>query len=183
MSIALFFTFAACILPWIAYFLADWRMTCITISVPLALAVAAPWLVPESARWLVSQGQVEKAIRILGKFERINGTKVPENVYQQFRVRIIFPSLFLTFRGRKRNDIKRHWKRFMLWLFVDVTGNLCPSMQGARSGQDLLRSWFIQESTFAKRYNSPHHYLVSYPHNKSASLLPTDSKAAKLEIF
>lgn len=89
MSIALFFTFAACILPWIAYYLADWRMTCITISVPLALAVAAPWLVPESARWLVSQGQVEKAIRILGKFERINGTKVPENVYQQFRVRIV----------------------------------------------------------------------------------------------
>ncbi|XP_032671207.1 organic cation transporter protein-like isoform X1 [Odontomachus brunneus] len=85
MSIALFFTFAACILPWIAYFLADWRMTCISISVPLALAVAAPWLVPESARWLVSQGQVEKAIKILGKFERINGTKVPENVYQHFR--------------------------------------------------------------------------------------------------
>ncbi|XP_012062879.1 PREDICTED: organic cation transporter protein [Atta cephalotes] len=85
MSIALFFTFAACILPWIAYFLADWRMTCIAISVPLALAIAAPWLVPESARWLVSQNQVEKAIRILGKFERINGTKVPENVYQQFR--------------------------------------------------------------------------------------------------
>ncbi|KAL6437617.1 hypothetical protein ACFW04_004202 [Cataglyphis niger] len=85
MSIALFFTFAACILPWIAYFLANWRMTCIAISVPLVLAVAAPWLVPESARWLVSQGQVEKAIEILGKFERMNGTKVPDNVYQQFR--------------------------------------------------------------------------------------------------
>lgn len=85
MSIALFFTFAACVLPWIAYFLADWRMTCIAISVPLVLAVAAPWLVPESARWLVSQGQVEKAIKILGKFERMNGTKVPDNVYQQFR--------------------------------------------------------------------------------------------------
>ncbi|XP_072757432.1 organic cation transporter protein-like [Anoplolepis gracilipes] len=85
MSIALFFTFAACILPWIAYFLADWRMTCIAISVPLVLAVAAPWLVPESARWLVSQGQVEKAIKILGKFERMNGTKVPDHVYQQFR--------------------------------------------------------------------------------------------------
>lgn len=85
MSIALFFTFAACILPWIAYFLADWRMTCIAISVPLVLAVAAPWLVPESARWLVSQGQVERAIEILGKFERVNGTKVPDHVYQQFR--------------------------------------------------------------------------------------------------
>ncbi|XP_076765735.1 organic cation transporter protein-like isoform X1 [Xylocopa sonorina] len=85
MSIAMFFTFAACVLPWIAYFLADWRMTCIATSVPLVLAVATPWLVPESARWLVSQGQVDKAIEILGKFEKINGTKVPDDVYKQFR--------------------------------------------------------------------------------------------------
>ncbi|CAK9820774.1 Organic cation transporter protein [Anthophora plagiata] len=85
MSIAMFFTFAACILPWIAYFLADWRMTCIVTSVPLVLAVATPWLVPESARWLVSQGQVDKAIEILSKFEQINGTKVPDDIYKRFR--------------------------------------------------------------------------------------------------
>ncbi|XP_017797048.1 PREDICTED: organic cation transporter protein [Habropoda laboriosa] len=85
MSIAMFFTFAACVLPWIAYFLADWRMTCIVTSVPLVLAVATPWLIPESARWLVSQGKVDKAIEILGKFERINGTKVPDDVYKRFR--------------------------------------------------------------------------------------------------
>ncbi|XP_031370094.1 organic cation transporter protein-like isoform X2 [Apis dorsata] len=85
MSIAMFFTFASCILPWIAYFLLNWRMTCIATSVPLVLAVATPWLIPESARWLVSQGQVDKAINILGKFERINGTKVPDDVYKRFR--------------------------------------------------------------------------------------------------
>ncbi|KAK9293637.1 hypothetical protein QLX08_011466 [Tetragonisca angustula] len=85
MSIAMFFTFAACILPWIAYFLADWRMTCIATSVPLVLAVMTPWLIPESARWLVSQGQVDRAIEILGKFERINGTKVPDDIYKRFR--------------------------------------------------------------------------------------------------
>lgn len=85
MSIALYFTVATCVLPWIAYFLADWRMTCIATSVPLILAVATPWLVPESARWLVSQGQVDKAIGILNKFEKINGTKVPDSVYKQFR--------------------------------------------------------------------------------------------------
>ena len=86
MSIALFFTLAACVLPWIAYYLADWRMTCIVTSVPLVLAVATPWLVPESARWLVSQGKIDKAIGILRKFERINGTKVPEDIYDDFKV-------------------------------------------------------------------------------------------------
>ncbi|XP_011305803.1 organic cation transporter protein [Fopius arisanus] len=85
MSIALFFTFAACILPWIAYFLADWRMTCIATSLPLLLAIATPWFVPESARWLVSMGQVDKAVEILKKFERINGTRVPASVYRRFK--------------------------------------------------------------------------------------------------
>ncbi|XP_012267339.2 organic cation transporter protein-like [Athalia rosae] len=85
MSIALFFTAASCLLPWIAYFLADWRLTCIVTSTPLVLALATPWLVPESARWLVSQGKVDRAISILRKFERINGKTVPENVYQDFK--------------------------------------------------------------------------------------------------
>ncbi|CAH1983512.1 unnamed protein product [Acanthoscelides obtectus] len=85
MSIAIFFTFAASILPWIAYYVADWRILCYVTSAPLALAVFTPWLVPESARWLVSQGETDKAISILRKFERINKSKVSESTYQRFR--------------------------------------------------------------------------------------------------
>ncbi|XP_025830038.1 organic cation transporter protein-like [Agrilus planipennis] len=84
MSIAIFFTFAAAVLPWIAWFLEDWRMFTVVTSVPLALAVLTPWVVPESARWLASQGKVDKAIEILKKFERINGTKVDDKIYTQF---------------------------------------------------------------------------------------------------
>ncbi|KAJ8948972.1 hypothetical protein NQ318_022996 [Aromia moschata] len=50
MSIAIFFTFAASILPWIAYYLADWKALCFVTSAPLALAILTPWFVPESAR-------------------------------------------------------------------------------------------------------------------------------------
>ncbi|XP_044269954.1 organic cation transporter protein [Tribolium madens] len=85
MSIAIFFTFAASILPWIAYYLADWKMLCYVTSAPLALAIITPWLVPESARWLVSQGKFDKAIGILRKFQRINKTKVEEETYNKFK--------------------------------------------------------------------------------------------------
>lgn len=85
MSIAIFFTFAASILPWIAYYLADWRYLCFATSFPLAIAILTLWLVPESARWLVSQGQTEKAIIILKKFEKVNKTNVTEKIYNQFR--------------------------------------------------------------------------------------------------
>jgi OCT family organic cation transporter-like MFS transporter 13 len=85
MSIAIFFTFAASILPWIAYYLADWKMLCYVTSAPLALAIITPWMVPESARWLVSQGQFDKSIGILRKFQRINRTKVDDATYNRFK--------------------------------------------------------------------------------------------------
>ncbi|KAK4873054.1 hypothetical protein RN001_015083 [Aquatica leii] len=85
MSIAIFFTTASCLLPWIAWFLGDWRMLCVATSAPLILAVLTPWCVPESARWLVSQGQIDKSIKILKKFEKINGTKVEDKIYNEFR--------------------------------------------------------------------------------------------------
>ncbi|KAK9744819.1 Sugar transporter [Popillia japonica] len=86
MSIAIFFTFAASVLPWIALAVADWKMLCIATSAPLIISLLTPWFVPESARWLVSQGKVEKAIRILRKFEKINKTKIEESLYKEFEV-------------------------------------------------------------------------------------------------
>ncbi|XP_022824232.1 organic cation transporter protein-like [Spodoptera litura] len=84
MSIALFFTLAASLLPWIALWADDWRMFAMGTSLPFALAILTPWLVPESARWLVSQGKIDKALTIMKKFERINKTKIPEKVLSDF---------------------------------------------------------------------------------------------------
>ncbi|KAL0809394.1 hypothetical protein ABMA28_011583 [Loxostege sticticalis] len=84
MSIALFFTLAASLLPWIALWADDWRIFAIGTSVPFVLGIATPWLVPESARWLVSQGKIDKALTIMKKFERINKTKIPDKVLSEF---------------------------------------------------------------------------------------------------
>lgn len=85
MSIAIFFTIAACLLPWIAYFLGDWQHLALVTSAPLCLSIFTPWLVPESARWLVSQGKIDKAVTILKKFEKINRTEVKPEIYDQFK--------------------------------------------------------------------------------------------------
>lgn len=50
MSIAIFFTIASTALPWIAYYIADWRLLAVVTSAPLCLAVFTPFVVPESAR-------------------------------------------------------------------------------------------------------------------------------------
>lgn len=50
MSIAIFFTIGTSLLPWIAYWIADWKMFAIVTSTPLIFAIATPFIVPESAR-------------------------------------------------------------------------------------------------------------------------------------
>lgn len=50
MSIAIFFTLGASLLPWIALWADDWRRYALGISAPFIIAAATPWLVPESAR-------------------------------------------------------------------------------------------------------------------------------------
>lgn len=84
MSIAIFFTIATTALPWIALWIDDWRVLCIVTSAPLAIAILTPWCVPESARWLVSQDKIDKAMKILKKFEKLNGSKVSDEMYKEF---------------------------------------------------------------------------------------------------
>uniref|UniRef100_A0A8D8S4C5 Organic cation transporter protein n=1 Tax=Cacopsylla melanoneura TaxID=428564 RepID=A0A8D8S4C5_9HEMI len=85
MSIALFFSVSATLLPWIAYYTANWQYLCILTSLPLLVAVFVPWIVPESARWLVSQGRVDEAVVIMKKFEKINKKTVDPKLYQQLK--------------------------------------------------------------------------------------------------
>lgn len=71
-------------------------MTAVVTSVPLALAIVAPWMVPESARWLVSQGRIDEAVKIMRKMEKANGTHVPETIYKRFQVHTVFPIITMS---------------------------------------------------------------------------------------
>lgn len=55
MSIAVYFTFAGCLLPWIALGVMNWKVYTLITSVPLVLSILTPWLVPESARYVKLQ--------------------------------------------------------------------------------------------------------------------------------
>ncbi|XP_046454856.1 organic cation transporter protein-like [Daphnia pulex] len=85
LSIALFYTAGTTVLPWIAWGISDWRMFSLATSIPMASVILAYWIVPESARWLLSQGQTERAISILKTFARINKKQVDESVYKKLK--------------------------------------------------------------------------------------------------
>ncbi|XP_014354765.2 beta-alanine transporter isoform X1 [Papilio machaon] len=111
MATALFFGGGCLLLPWIAYFIADWRKFLWATSLPMAVCVFVPFVIPESARWLASRGKVNQAVKILKRIEKINGTKIPQDVMDEFIVsssqtRQSRESLFDLFRsGPLRNMI------------------------------------------------------------------------------
>uniref|UniRef100_A0A336MA72 CSON007857 protein n=1 Tax=Culicoides sonorensis TaxID=179676 RepID=A0A336MA72_CULSO len=84
MSIGMFFTAAMCLVPWIAIWCEEWRIFVLVTSVPIALALLAPFVVPESARWLLSMDRVEKCVKIMRGIAKINRKKVDESVYKHF---------------------------------------------------------------------------------------------------
>lgn len=52
MSFGIYFAAAAGLLPWIAYWIADWKILSVVTAFPMIVAFLGPWLVPESARYL-----------------------------------------------------------------------------------------------------------------------------------
>lgn len=80
LSIALFYTAGTVALPWLAKWVANWRLLCALSAVPMMVSCVAHWILPESARWLLSQGRVGETVEILKKIARVNGRTIPDQV-------------------------------------------------------------------------------------------------------
>ncbi|XP_076482760.1 carcinine transporter-like isoform X4 [Bombus vancouverensis nearcticus] len=63
---------ASTILPWIAYYIANWRYFTYVTAIPLLSVAITPWILPESARWYVSNGMMVKVVEKLRRIARIN---------------------------------------------------------------------------------------------------------------
>ena len=68
------------LLPGIAYVERNWRNLQLILSVPPIIFLVAYYFIPESPRWLLSQGRIEEAKVILEKACKMNGRHWPENL-------------------------------------------------------------------------------------------------------
>ncbi|XP_040002544.1 solute carrier family 22 member 7-like [Xiphias gladius] len=63
---------SSALLPFIAYFVNDWRYLTATATTPLFLAMICWRWLPESARWLISNGKLKSAHFYLSKCAKVN---------------------------------------------------------------------------------------------------------------
>ncbi|XP_014600495.1 PREDICTED: organic cation transporter protein-like [Polistes canadensis] len=84
MSFGIYFAAAAGLLPWIAYWIADWRILSIVTAFPMIVAFIAPWIVPESTRWYIMTGKPDKAFEMLKKFAKVNKKILQPQILETF---------------------------------------------------------------------------------------------------
>ncbi|XP_047463097.1 solute carrier family 22 member 4-like isoform X2 [Mugil cephalus] len=73
-------------LPLCAYFLRDWKSLLLACSVPCLVYIPFWWFIPESPRWLISQGRVEDAEAVVRKAAVQNKVKAPTVIFEDCNI-------------------------------------------------------------------------------------------------
>ncbi|XP_007941928.1 solute carrier family 22 member 5 [Orycteropus afer afer] len=81
LGVCIFYSFGYMLLPLFAYFVRDWRMLLLALTVPGVLCALLWWFIPESPRWLISQGRFKEAEEIIYKAAKINGIVVTTTIF------------------------------------------------------------------------------------------------------
>ncbi|EDL33556.1 solute carrier family 22 member 21 isoform X1 [Mus musculus] len=81
LGVCIFFAFGFMVLPLFAYFIREWRRLLLAITLPGVLCGALWWFIPESPRWLISQGRIKEAEVIIRKAAKINGIVAPSTIF------------------------------------------------------------------------------------------------------
>ncbi|RWS06164.1 solute carrier family 22 member 6-like protein, partial [Dinothrombium tinctorium] len=72
-------------LPWIAYFLRDWRILTVMTSAAMFIVPMITLLIPESARWLLSRGDFKNGKKSLRHVARINGVSLSDDILNNLK--------------------------------------------------------------------------------------------------
>ncbi|XP_062941505.1 organic cation/carnitine transporter 2 [Cynocephalus volans] len=124
LGVCIFYAFGYMVLPLFAYFIRDWRMLLLALTVPGVLCVVLWWFIPESPRWLISQGRFKEAEVIIRKAAKINGIVAPSTIFD--------PSELQDLSSKKKQshsilDLLRTWNirvvtimSIILWMTISV---------------------------------------------------------------
>ncbi|XP_030359799.1 solute carrier family 22 member 4-like isoform X2 [Strigops habroptila] len=102
----------------------DWRMLLLALTVPGLFCIPLWWIIPESPRWLISQGRYKEAEVIIRKAAKMNGVPAPEVLFDttemqdwkpQQQQKAILLDLF-----RTRNIATITIISLLLWFFTSV---------------------------------------------------------------
>lgn len=110
--IALSFPLGEILLGFVAMYVHDFRTLIRILYTPGLAVIVLLWLVPESVRWLLVNGQVDRAVKILKRIASVNGKKLSEKSIEM---------MHLNYSATKANQIeKQNNKNPLLRTFCSI---------------------------------------------------------------
>ncbi|KAK5858887.1 hypothetical protein PBY51_002997 [Eleginops maclovinus] len=161
------------ILPLVAYFLRDWKSLTLASSLPGLLYLPLWSFIPESPRWLLSQGKVEEAEAILRKAAKWNKVKVPNIIFQDYsgNEKKPEPKEKANVTVLLRNgSIRTTTLVFCFVFFTSSTGYYGLSLNTAQLHADPFISCFISAAVEVPAYISSWLILRYFPADRLSSL-------------
>ncbi|XP_037382471.1 solute carrier family 22 member 13 [Talpa occidentalis] len=136
------FSIGEMVLAGLAYGVRNWRLFQISCTAPVLLLFFYFWALPESARWLLTQGRIEEAKKVIQKAALVNKRKLSPELLNQLVPEKTGP------RGNAL-DLFRHPQLrkitlilFCVW-FVDSLGYFGLSLQVGDFGLDIYLTQLI----------------------------------------
>ncbi|XP_077183012.1 solute carrier family 22 member 4 isoform X3 [Paroedura picta] len=120
LGVCIFFAIGYMLLPLFAYFIRDWRMLLLALTVPGVCCVPLWWIIPESPRWLISQGRFQEADRIIRKAAKMNGIPVPETFVEMQNFNAKQEQAIVLDLFRTQNIAVITVMSLLLWMFTSI---------------------------------------------------------------
>ncbi|XP_008591566.1 PREDICTED: solute carrier family 22 member 4-like [Galeopterus variegatus] len=112
------------LLPLLAYFIRDWRMLLLALTVPGVLCVPLWWFIPESPRWLISQRRFREAEDIIQKAAKMNNIAVPAVIFDPVELQELNSlkqqKVFILDLFRTQNIATITIMSLLLWMLTSV---------------------------------------------------------------
>ncbi|XP_061606957.1 organic cation/carnitine transporter 2-like [Phyllopteryx taeniolatus] len=140
-----FFALGYILLPLHAYFLRDWRMLLLGITTPGFLLLTLWWFIPESPRWLLSQGRIAEAEAILKDAAKMNKIEAPEKIFTPLQNKCGFEKM----KAYNICDMLRYsnirWMSVALWFVWNMIaiGYLALSLNTSNLHGDAYFNCFL----------------------------------------
>ncbi|EHB00054.1 Solute carrier family 22 member 4 [Heterocephalus glaber] len=146
LGVCTFFAIGYMLLPLLAYFIRDWRILLLALTVPGVLCVPLWWFIPESPRWLISQKRFREAEDIIQKAAQMNNVTMPAVIFDPIELQELTslkqPKVFILDLFRTLNIAKITIMSLLLWMLTSV-GYFALSLNVPNLHGDIYLNCFL----------------------------------------
>uniref|UniRef100_A0A8C9A1P0 Solute carrier family 22 member 4 n=1 Tax=Prolemur simus TaxID=1328070 RepID=A0A8C9A1P0_PROSS len=146
LGVCTFFAVGYMLLPLFAYFIRDWRMLLLALTVPGLLCVPLWWFIPESPRWLISQRRFKEAEDIIQKAAKMNNIEIPAMTFDPMELQELNPlkqhRVFILDLFRTTNIATITVMSVLLWMLTSV-GYFALSLDAPNLHGDAYLNCFL----------------------------------------